>query len=794
MTQDLFADVYFIADSIEQVIVQQLEENGGTRLTAIQHAPKLATIHFITQDYNSPACIEAQSLPSFSRTHICTPDWVKASLSKQRIQDPRRYSPDPRQFFTGVCVTGGDLPEGDKEAIYGGVMALGGQYSDELVKGTTHVVTMSMDSDVVRRVMQDPSRTVEVVLPHWFDDCLKLRRRVPSDPYRFPNPRVLESNHRDDTPLPLSPEKNFALISDAGLAAEQTPPECFEDIFKGKKVYFGADLSLSARVLTSMSTVINYCNGHMAKNLQTADIYIGKYRDGQEYTAAEHGYKVVGNWLWLFFCLSRGVYSSPREHLLHYPRPRRGLPEFSKYKITVSNYTGEARTYLERLIIQLGAEFTRSMRPDNTHLITAIESGEKFNTAKEWNINCINHLWLEESYASWTAKPVTNSNYVTFPREVHLTDVIAKTPVSQEGIAPFFMEDTEDEAEGTPERDGPPSPIVEADLDEDTQDFELPLIHDVRELSSFSRSDKPADTTNVLRSATPPDEISKVNTPKVMISKRDLTTATPSRLNEATPSSRGSNRKAGQAAASKLRDAMEDANEYGQQMRRKNKLPPLPNEIAPPSKRVKASSPDRPKELARIVLTGCPPLSEQLHKQCTKMGIEIIDDPTQATHLVSPRIARTKKFVVAIPRCPNFVNYEWLTSTIKAKELCSEKDYPLEEAVPAAWSKGLVFRDVLKRAKKLQQTGGLLAGLNILVTDAVCKVGGLETYREIITVNGGTCSLAGRSVLDRNPGNDTILITDGPDDPAILKLTKKSPSLRVHEREWLMTCCIRQEL
>jgi hypothetical protein len=39
--------------------------------------------------------------------------------------------------------------------------------------------------------------------------------------------------------------------------------------------------------------------------------------------------------------------------------------------ITVSNYGGDARLFLENLIEACGAKFTKSMKADNTHLITA---------------------------------------------------------------------------------------------------------------------------------------------------------------------------------------------------------------------------------------------------------------------------------------------------------------------------------------------------------------------------------------------------------------------------------------
>jgi twin BRCT domain len=39
--------------------------------------------------------------------------------------------------------------------------------------------------------------------------------------------------------------------------------------------------------------------------------------------------------------------------------------------MTVTNFQGEARAYLEKLIEACGAKFTRNMTTENTHLIAA---------------------------------------------------------------------------------------------------------------------------------------------------------------------------------------------------------------------------------------------------------------------------------------------------------------------------------------------------------------------------------------------------------------------------------------
>lgn len=756
------------------------------------------------------------------------------------MQDARGFSPDPRQFFTGVQVTCSELPDGDKEAIYGGVLALGGRYTDDFVKGTTHIVALTMNSDKVREAVARPAASVEIVLPHWFDDCLRLRRRVPSEPYRLPNPKILQSNHSAAPPPPTSQDADFRYLSSASMLLHE-PPVTQEDIFGGRGFYLGHDLQLESRLLQTLAAVLGAANGKLAKNLASADVYIGRYRDGSQYVTAAQSKKVIGNYTWILYCVARCRYSCPRDHLLHYPIPRGGLPEFNKDIITVSNYTGEARSYLERLIVALGATFTRNMRPDNTHLITALESGEKYNTAKQWDINCVNHLWLEESFAKWRKMPLTTSHYVTFPRETNLMDVIAQTPIEQEGVEPFYlMEDTEDEDEEQTAKNHSQSVdhnsrLIEADLNEESQDVDLPEIKDVRQFSSPLLSSKrtpgssqsnmaqplPSSTpTHVSQTGKADDPTDEV-TPKATLKKptRSLLPvvdpATPSRLSEPQISSRGSTaRKASQAAASKLRDNMEDANKFAQQQRNKHKLPPLPSESAPAPKRAKSSSlPPSSAPAVRAVMTGCPELTEALQNQCEALGIQLIDDPLEATHVISPRIARTKKFVVAIPHGPFFVHWNWLLASTKAKKLQPEAEYPPEPAPPAPWSKNLKFDRVVANADKLRAKGGLFKDFVILVSDAVTRTGGIETYRDIVEANGGTCGLIGRRGTDLSRGR-VIMIAEGKDDPAIAKLTGSSTKStkkgkenkethkkaqekdknEIYDREWLMICAIRQEL
>lgn len=114
------------------------------------------TINFLTYDLACNALIP-----------VVKPSWVHTSLAKRKIANPRQHSPDPRLFLNDVVVTCGDIPEGDKDAIIGGVLAKGGLYSPRVTGMVTHLVDLTADSDKAKLVQVKKMR-VKIVLPHWY--------------------------------------------------------------------------------------------------------------------------------------------------------------------------------------------------------------------------------------------------------------------------------------------------------------------------------------------------------------------------------------------------------------------------------------------------------------------------------------------------------------------------------------------------------------------------------------------------------------------------------------------------
>jgi len=198
-------------------------------------------------------------------------------------------------------------------------------------------------------------------------------------------------------------------------------------VFAQRKVMLSSDLGINPRARKILAEIVAGGGGETVELVDACDTLICQFRDGPDYVRASQLGKDVGNLSWLYYLVVHNQYTSPLRRLLHYPVPRDGIPGFHGLKITLSNYGGDARTYLENLITATGATFTKTMRADNTHLITARMHSEKCEAAKDWNIEITNHLWIEESYAKCQAQALSNPKYRTFPPRTNLGEVIGQT-------------------------------------------------------------------------------------------------------------------------------------------------------------------------------------------------------------------------------------------------------------------------------------------------------------------------------------------------------------------------------
>ncbi|KAI5892963.1 uncharacterized protein SCHCODRAFT_01165414 [Schizophyllum commune H4-8] len=136
--------------------------------------------------------------------------------------------------------------------------------------------------------------------------------------------------------------------------------------------------------------------------------------------------KTIGTLDWVFFVLGTGQLTAPGDRLIHYPVPRRPIEGMGGKVFSITNYTGEARDYLKKLIVGMGASFNPTMRQgDSPILIAASTESEKAKKGAEWQIPVVNHLWVEDCYMTWRVLPIT-TKYITFPPASDLSGLLCE--------------------------------------------------------------------------------------------------------------------------------------------------------------------------------------------------------------------------------------------------------------------------------------------------------------------------------------------------------------------------------
>ncbi|KAJ6577651.1 BRCT domain-containing protein [Mycena capillaripes] len=155
--------------------------------------------------------------------------------------------------------------------------------------------------------------------------------------------------------------------------------------------------------------------------------------------------KTIGTLSWLLDMQATGLPSGPRDRILHFPTPPGPVGGFSKHKISITNYTGEAREYLKKLIVVMGGKFTPTLNTDNTVLVAAYLGGLKTDKAAEWSITIVNHNWLEDCVVRWLSLNPVHPEYISYPPGVDFGST-----VGERGVDPDIEDIVDSETQKRP--------------------------------------------------------------------------------------------------------------------------------------------------------------------------------------------------------------------------------------------------------------------------------------------------------------------------------------------------------
>ncbi|GAA5896329.1 hypothetical protein JCM6882_000985 [Rhodosporidiobolus microsporus] len=266
---DLFKDVrFFTSETIKPAVRAALHDlltswggslcptaSPGTDSTSSTTSPRFdpsQLTHFVTDTLDFPEYEllrpdgetgngrgkgkgkEAQAVVrDEKKVEIVSPAWVTRSFDLQTLQPPRFYSADYALFFSGTVICTSDFPEADNVAVAGAVEAFGGQFRRELTREVTHLICVAEHGPKYEMAMKFGTELgMVVLLPHWFEESLKLGQLVPVDIYRFPSPPFSTSLRDASSSKPFADrlhsywQQKFcsAASSSSAASTSATPP------------------------------------------------------------------------------------------------------------------------------------------------------------------------------------------------------------------------------------------------------------------------------------------------------------------------------------------------------------------------------------------------------------------------------------------------------------------------------------------------------------------------------------------------------------------------------------------
>ncbi|KAI1387397.1 BRCT-containing protein [Hypoxylon trugodes] len=793
-----------LGDDLIMEFTNSVEKYGGEVCRATRKGlPDLSQItHIIANSIDFPQYNEATA----RMIPVVKSKWITVSLMKGKLAQIRPFTPDPRMIFSDVVLTCADIPSTDKDAIIGAAMAMGGMDSDNVTKLTTHICALSMDHPKCKLAIEKKLKC-KIVLPHWFDDCFKLGKRIDEGPYLHPNPQILTGNSDGAITVPSSQHLEGAtsarpdyLPSPPADAMRGRPTLT---VFEGIKVMLSEDLSIRDRLRDIIIDLVKNGGGEVTKDVDACHWFVCQYRDGSAYVRASQIGKTVGNLSWLYYLITHNQWTDPLSRLLHYPVPRNGIPGFKNLKITVSNYGGEARIYLENLINAAGARYTKTMKSENTHLITARDSGEKCEAAIDWSIYRLNHLWLEESYARCERQNEANGpRYTCFPSLTNLTEVIGQTRLDASKLRALYYPGIPEDLNPAAKRkrkalemadensasDGPAEGVVIG--------RQVHKEFDVMKDSEVEYAQKTADVFGV-----PAPQKRRATTQFTTPAKGHYVRA--GKENETPSTVSSSSRSAKDKALSRLSGLAPDIALYEKEkkrglkdghglwggkraadhidrenLNRRSASSPAAKgeetEVKAEKRPAKKARPTLPEITMRIVLTGFQRWVNEKHredadrKKLRDLGIAVVTDGQPCDYLVAPHLVRTVKFLRNLSKGATVVSSDWIEQCLDTKQLQDPQDYILKDKENEKRF-AIKLETSVRRARK--NNGKLLWNTPIYCTASIKN--GPQGYQAIAEANGALFMVygarSGSTIKPTNPEED-----EGEPDPVYL-LSNTSP-------------------
>ena len=195
----------------------------------------------------------------------------------------------------------------DAEVLSAGITALGGLWRNSLTVDVTHLFACSSTSPSYN--VADGNRhdtSIKIVLPHWFDESVRLGRRiVDTSRFEWPDPPFLNPSQDSNKPTMRKSENLDPLkkaLFQTAVAKEDFDVTTFshKDVWKGSRILLSQHLGLSSHRRDAIEASIRNANGVVVgpsgnnnerdelQYVDRCDLFVTKFRSGKAYFKASH--------------------------------------------------------------------------------------------------------------------------------------------------------------------------------------------------------------------------------------------------------------------------------------------------------------------------------------------------------------------------------------------------------------------------------------------------------------------------------------------------------------------------
>ncbi|AGO11635.1 AaceriADL145Cp [[Ashbya] aceris (nom. inval.)] len=382
--------------------VELLVDHGASKTTvwAATDDDKASTKEWLNDTFKADIhCIISGSIDfPFYRTAafdlmvpVVAPNWCTACVKNGRLMRTTGFSPDPEHFLKEcyIYVSKQALSSAEYELFSAMISFMGGCCMDFLSTKVTHIVTTDPRDPATLALERFGKASVHSVTPTWIAECFARRQAVSTTPY------ILDKAMEESAVRSCMVDNWFIDDKDWDWTSS---------VFLEHTFYLSMELPLKTSCYKFLIQLIGAMGGQIVRyvdvediSLNRADCFIDLNLSKDCAYARKKGLH-CGNLSWLFYMLSMQRFVAPTTKLILSPRYPKLFSE-KELVLAFTNYLGQQRYYIQRLVELLGGSSTTELSRKNTHLLSLFPHGRKHETALKWD-SCIvvNHLWLEKCY------------------------------------------------------------------------------------------------------------------------------------------------------------------------------------------------------------------------------------------------------------------------------------------------------------------------------------------------------------------------------------------------------------